>query len=137
LAIDANVYVARFTQEEFSRQARDVFGSGAALIGPDFIGIEVASAFLKKVRAGDMSLSDATIALEILPRIVRLESSAELWTIALKFARDYGLSAYDALYTSLALRERCRLVTADRQIRGVLRAQAPSTLAWLEDFDTP
>jgi predicted nucleic acid-binding protein len=81
-----------------------------------------------------MSLNDARAALGSLPRRVRLESSASLWVTALEFARNHGLSAYDALYASLALRQRCRLVTADQQIADVLRVEAPLTLSRLEDF---
>ena len=134
LAIDANVYIAQFTRERFSPQAANVFSRGSILIAPDFIGIEVASGFLKKVRASDMSLSDATSSLHALPRRVRLVESSPLWAVAIDLAIDHGLTAYDALYVALALREQCQLVTADRQIADVLRSQSPGTLAWLGDF---
>jgi predicted nucleic acid-binding protein len=134
LAIDANVYVAQFTKEEFSAQAEKVFRFGAALVAPDFIGIEVASAFLKKVRRRAMTLTDATSALDGLRRRVRLEASAGLWSVALTYARNHNLSAYDALYVSLALREQCQLVTADKEIADVLRRESPATLVWLGDF---
>ena len=137
LAIDANVYVAQFTPEALSPQAEKLFSAEALLIAPDFIGIEVASAFLQKIKRGLMTMDSATAALDGLPRRVRLENSSRLWSAALLFAAEHGLTAYDALYTSLALQERCRLVTADRQIRDVLLAQSPSTLAWLEDFGAP
>ena len=134
LAIDANVYVAQFTEEKFSAHADNVFSLGVALMAPDFIGVEAASAFLKKVRRGEMTLADATNALDGLPRRVRLEPSAGLWSVALRFAREHRLSAYDALYVSLALREQCQLVTADTAIADVLRVESPGTLAWLGDF---
>lgn len=134
LAIDANVYVAQFTEEVFSPQAESVFRSGALLIAPDLIGVEVASAFLNKIKRGLMTVGSATAALDGLPRRVQIVEGSTLWRTALHFAREHGLTVYDALYASLALRERCQLVTADTQIADVLRIQSPSSLAWLGDF---
>ena len=136
VVVDANVLVSCFTSEEYTPQSDWLINSGVTLLAPDFIGIETSSAFLRKVRRGELFMADAIVSVQAIPDRVSLQASAPLWEGALTFAHIYGLSAYDALYVVLAQREGCELVTADTQVADVLREHQPDRLVWLGDLPT-
>jgi predicted nucleic acid-binding protein len=136
VVVDANLVVALFAQEVFTPHADALADSGVVMVAPDFIGVEAANAFLKKVRRGEMRATDATQALRGLPKRLVLISSESLWEPAFEFARTHKLTAYDALYAVLARTESIQLVTADTEIADVLRAHFPAMLLWLGDVPT-
>jgi predicted nucleic acid-binding protein len=86
---------------------------------PDLVYAEVASSFLKYVRAGRMTAEQADERLAYL-----LDAPFEpvaAWLLArqaLALALIRGLSAYDACYLALALGYDAVLVTADRRLAG-------------------
>ncbi len=46
----------------------------------------------------------------------------------------FDRSIYDSLYVALALRERCKLVTADRRLYNALSLAFSDTMLWVEDI---
>ena len=81
---------------------------------------EVANALLGYVRAGALSLEDATSALEALRGPAVAAARAELAPAALALAVDLGLSAYDGTYAALAESLDAPLVTADRRLAAAV-----------------
>ena len=63
---------------------------------------ETANALLGYVRAGSLTLADASEALEALAVLPLRLHGRELATAALRAAAEFGLSAYDGTYAALA-----------------------------------
>ena len=63
-----------------------------------------------------------------------LAPSGQLLAAALDIGMEHNRSVYDALYVALALREGCRLVTADRRLYQALEPVMPATMLWVEDI---
>jgi predicted nucleic acid-binding protein len=89
------------------------------LIGlvPDFVYLEVANSFLKYLRQGTMTGSEADAHLDLLldAPLTRVRVPL-LARQALALGLVPGLSAYDAAYLALALGNDAILVTADRRL---------------------
>lgn len=134
LVVDANIGVKWFVMEEFSAQARALVASGHELLAVDIFPAEVANAFLRKVRAGDISAADALEAITRIVGLVRLASSSPHLPEAWRIATRYDRTTYDALYVSLALANGCRLVTGDRRLFNSLHRDYAEYLAWLGDM---
>jgi predicted nucleic acid-binding protein len=83
---------------------------------------EVANALLVYVRAGALTLADATGALEALYILPLRLHGQEVASAALGAAVDLGLSAYDGTYAALAESHDAVLVTADRALAAAVRS---------------
>lgn len=83
---------------------------------------EAANALLGYVRAGALTLADATKALEALSGVPFRLHGHELVRAALAAAVDLGLSAYDGTYAALAESLDAVLVTADRGLAAAVRS---------------
>ena len=70
--VDASVVVKWFVEEPDSAAAREVLAGGDPLIAPAHLYVEVGRGLLRRKRAGDLSASDAKLALTGLPAIVQL-----------------------------------------------------------------
>ena len=81
---------------------------------------EVADALLGYVRAGALSLEDATAALRALAGLPLRLYGAELAPAAVGAAIDLGLSAYDGTYAALAESLDAPLVTAGRRLAAAV-----------------
>ena len=71
---------------------------------------------MKEVRAGLDPGAAAALLEHALALPIALVPDPALAVDALGYARQYGLSAYDALYVTLAERLQAPLVTADRKL---------------------
>ncbi len=96
---------------------------------PDLWYLEVCNVSLGAERRGDVGAGDveAFLAhLEDLPIRVDPMSSAKAFSRTLGLARSYSLSAYDAAYLELAIRENVALATLDKALRkAAKRAGVP------------
>jgi predicted nucleic acid-binding protein len=81
---------------------------------------EAANALLGYVRAGALTLADATNALEALSALPFRLHGHELARAALGTAIDLGLSVYDGTYAALADSLDAVLVTADRRLAAAV-----------------
>jgi predicted nucleic acid-binding protein len=77
---------------------------------------EIANALVGYVRAGALSLTDATSALATFAALPLRLYGPELAPAAVAAALDLGLSAYDGTYAALAESLDAPLVTADRRL---------------------
>ena len=115
LVVDASVAIKWFVREAQTEQARRLIAIPDPLIAPDWIMIEAASTFSRKVRESKLLLIHAERHLQDLPRFFeRLHPSVELVQSALMLSYRLRHPVYDCLYLVLAEREDTRLITADQ-----------------------
>ncbi len=114
LVIDASVAVKFLVREHDTEQARKLITSPELLIAPDWLLIEAASTFWKKVKRSELLAVHAERHIEDLPLFFgKLFPSADLAKESLRLALRLKHSVYDCLYLALAIQENTRLVTAD------------------------
>jgi predicted nucleic acid-binding protein len=106
---------------------RDQFRRGAdELIAPDVFPIELAHALTRAERQGRISVSQAMHLLaDVLQTAPDLQPSLPLLPRAVEISSQTRVGVYDCLYTALAEREACALVTADRRLVNVLQTGFP------------
>jgi predicted nucleic acid-binding protein len=127
--LDASVGAKCFFEEEGSVAALEAVGSGALLIAPDFICVELASIAAKKVRRGEVPREVGEAAVASIEHLVHeVVANGVLAPRAFALAVDVGCSAYDGLYLSLAEARGCRVLTADERL---LRRASEAGLGYL------
>jgi predicted nucleic acid-binding protein len=115
LVIDASVAVKWMVAEPGNDAARALLDLPDPLIAPDWILLEAASTFWKKVKSSELLEIHAHRHIAELPEFFsRLYDSHELAKAALELGFRLRHPVYDCLYLALAQREACRLVTADQ-----------------------
>lgn len=132
--VDANVVAKWFLSEPHDAEARSLKEWPGQLLAPFLLVSEACSIFLKKIRAREMLLTDASAALASLHWSLSFLDAANLAFPALVIAERHGRSAYDALYVALAVEEDCQLVTADRRLYNALQPHYPATMLWIGDL---
>jgi predicted nucleic acid-binding protein len=92
---------------------------------PDLIYAEISNAFVRQVRAGELSVQDAVSAMTAVTSFpIAVRENRTVCRIALPLALDTGLTAYDAHYLALAEAEDAVLVTADRAFAAAAASRA-------------
>jgi predicted nucleic acid-binding protein len=134
--VDASVGIKVCIAEPFSDRADALLASAAAdppatLWVPDLFYVECANILWKHVRRSGHPPDKARLDIQKL-RALRLRSvpTADLAEDALALALAHGLSASDACYVALALREQVPLITADQRLIALL-AGSGATACWL------
>lgn len=123
LVIDASVAVKFGFREPGTKEARRVIAGPELLVAPDWILPEVANALSNKVKHSELLQIYAEYSLERLPAFfARLYSAAGLTRDAFSLAFRFRHSVYDCLYLALALRERAKLLTADKKLHQIAQA---------------
>lgn len=113
LVVDASVFVELVSRGPHAEAAgRELQTRG--LLAPELLDAEVAHALKGLERAGRMSEAQANGAIDLLVRapirrIPHVPLLPEAWRLR------HALSAYDALYVSLARRVGCPVLTLDRR----------------------
>jgi predicted nucleic acid-binding protein len=134
---DASIAIKWFLPEIHAEAARRLLGRGWRLLVPDLLYAEFTNILWKRVRRAEMSEAEAAAMLRAL-ELMQLETHPS-WTLAplaLEIACRLDRSAYDSLYTALAVREQAILVTADRKLYDALQSTPlTSHLCWVEDVD--
>lgn len=134
--LDASVVVQLFFEEQYSEAAERCLKQYAELLAPDLVWIEAASVIWKRHRRGEISEEDALgIAGQIPALPLHTYSTSDLMTDALDLAMRFDRSVYDCLYLALAVRNKARMVTADKQLANAL-AQTPvgKHVLWIGDL---
>ncbi len=123
VVIDASIGLA-WVHPDQSTSATDALlkevGRGVQLVVPSLWPVEVANALLvlerrKKLKRDERL--DALASLKALNVSVDEEGHRFVFTTVSELAERHGLSAYDATYLELALRERLPLATKDKPLR--------------------
>lgn len=129
IVIDASVAAKWFLPEPLSDVAAEILASDHALLAPDLIRLEVASALLKAVRRGVLAAGDADAALaRLTPPALRLEPAADYAEEALRLAGRHGGTVYDGVYIALSLA--LDAVVATNDVALARTARAAGATAW-------
>ncbi len=135
LVVDTSVAIKWMIREPGNEAARALFDLPDPLIAPDWLLIEAASTFWKKVKSSELLEIHAERHIEDLPAFFsRMYDSSELVAEALKLGFQLRHSVYDCLYLALAQRESCRLVTADLEFFGALKRRGLDHQAMLLEY---
>ena len=132
--VDATVAVKWYLTEEHSDAAERLLVDDHRRMAPELILVECANVLVKRQRRGELSSGDVQASLATLGDLIELRESATLVSAALDIAVVHERSAYDSLYLALALREGCRLVTADRRLYNGLSPTFHDTMLWVADL---
>jgi predicted nucleic acid-binding protein len=123
--LDASVALAWFLDRPTSPYAdhvRQLLLRGNRAVVPALWQLEIANGFISAERRGTLTLSDISLALQNLDVVVAqaIENSPDLVSMrgVLSTARRFQLTAYDAVYLELALRQGMPLATLDKQFRA-------------------
>lgn len=131
LVVDASVALKWFLNEPLAEASAGLLALPDRLIAPELLLSEVTHALLKRYRRGELENDEIESAVSRLPELVSIVSAASLNLNALEIAKAYDRSAYDALYVALALKQECRLVTADERLYNALVGAYPTSLMLL------
>ncbi len=138
LVLDCSVALAWFFQDEADPYADGVaraLGVWQAVV-PAIWPLEVANTLVVGERRGRSTERQASVFLELLqalPITIDHAGAAAAWSKTLALARRFRLSAYDAAYLELAMRQGAELATRDRGLAkaaaaaGVSRFQLPKS----------
>ena len=122
LVVDTSVAVKFVTEEVGSAQALDLIGGTDALIAPDWITVEAASALWAKVQRRDISQAHAEHGFQNLTAFfLQILPSLPLLGRAFALSFELGHPVYDCVFLALALREQAVLVTADEKFVKAVR----------------
>ena len=128
--LDCSIAVAWVLKDERSGAADSVFDRvvETGVVAPWLWWIEIRNALVVSERRGRTTADDTAEALAALDRLgIRLDAAPE-GTDVLRLARRHGISAYDAIYLELALREQRPLATLDRRLARAARASGVEVL---------
>ena len=115
--VDASIAVKWFVPEDYSDAADAILASEHELCAPDFILVEAANVFWKKVQSDQMTAAKADEALLALTTgPVELLPTPPLLPRALEMANRIGHPVYDCLYAAAAESRPAVLMTADRRL---------------------
>jgi len=141
LVIDASVLIKFFVPEVLSDKAEQLLarvGEGSvALFAPDLIYAEAGNTLWKKRRLKELTqfevgkITDLAISIPL-----KVESSKDLFPLALGIAIAYGVTVYDALYLSMAKIYETQMITADRKLFDLIaRTNLRRSVMWLGSYE--
>ena len=130
LVVDASVAVKWFFREANHEAALRLFSSGNALHAPDFILLEVANVFWKKVRLKELDEALAARSLLVLQtKLENLMPAAKFVASAQEIGFRLDHPIYDCLYLACAENLNGRLVTDDRRLLRAVQGTEYQPLA--------
>ena len=122
--LDASVALAWFLDRPtapYADHVRQLLLRGARAVVPTLWQLEIANGFVVAERRGILTPAETAEALQNLDVIIAqaIESSRDPVPMRgiLAAAREFRLTAYDAIYLETALRQGLPLATLDRQLR--------------------
>jgi predicted nucleic acid-binding protein len=126
LAIDASVAMSWCFPDERDGYAYAVLDAmeNTSAMAPSLWPIELATAIAMGEKRKRLTRAEATRFLALiksLPIDIDAETSVRAFDHTLPLTRTYGLTAYDATYLELAMREGLVLATLDDQLRKAAR----------------
>lgn len=130
--VDCSTTAAWILSDEQSRVAdfalEVVRGKGALV--PALWWLEIRNALLRAERLGRIEPGDTDAALSSLQRLRIQLDHAPREDEVMRLARTCGLTAYDAVYLDLALRDHRRLATLDRKLAKAARSVGIEVIAF-------
>lgn len=126
--IDTSALVRLFIPDgPISKEAEAAFNQAGAggepVLAPQLILVEVANVLLRKLRRDELSSAEHDELLNtILALPIRLIEHPPLIFAASRLAREFKLSAYDAIYLALAEEHGATLLTCDEYLATAARS---------------
>lgn len=121
--LDASVTLAWFLDRptaQYADHVRQLLLRGSRAVVPELWHLEIANGFVSAERRELLTPSTATEALQLLEVVITqaIENSRDTISIRgiLRTAREYRLTAYDAVYLQTALQQELPLATLDRRL---------------------
>jgi predicted nucleic acid-binding protein len=121
--VDASVVIKWFVPEIHSDAARRLLATAHQYLAPDLLFPEVGNVIWKKVRRGELTAEEGQgLAVDITSIAVETVSTRGLMIDAQALAIATGLTVYDAMYLTLAVRLKTELITADDRLSRTVAA---------------
>lgn len=124
--VDTSVIISwclKDEQDDYSDAVLEMVSKGEAVV-PSLTPFEIANVLLvaeRRERLNEADTNRCISLLDSLPILVDQEPSNLALGRILSIGRQHGLSAYDAAYLELAMREGLRLATRDKALREAAR----------------
>ncbi len=136
LLVDASVAVKWFLPEELSDAADALLTGEHEICAPDFMLVEAANTFWKKVRLDQMTPAKADEALsDLAAGVIDIRPTSPLLPRALEMASHIGRPVYDCIYIAAAEAWPATLVTADRGLaEAVERGNGKAICSMLDQW---
>ena len=123
--LDSSVTMAWVLRDEQSAQADAALEQVAKIggIAPALWWVEVRNVLVIAERRGHLTQEDTATAVQAIDALgIHLDHAPDNASL-LQLARTHGLSAYDALYLELAVRQQRPLATLDHKLRAAAQAE--------------
>jgi predicted nucleic acid-binding protein len=138
VAADASVVVKLYFAEEYSAQARALFGDAEqgneTTIAPHLLAAEFVNIVRRKMRREGVPLARASAVIdEFLTLPIEFHAEPDIYREAILLTERYSLSGFDAQYVALAQLAGCDLWAADERMRGAIRGRLPF-VKWIGDY---
>ena len=123
--LDSSVTLAWVLRDEQSSRADATLEQVAKIGGtaPALWWVEVRNVLVIAERRGRLTPEDTTVAVQALDALgIHLDHAPDKASL-FRLVRTHGLSAYDALYLELAVRQQRPLATLDRKLSAAAQAE--------------
>jgi predicted nucleic acid-binding protein len=138
LVVDASVAIKwHFQREIHSEDALRILYSIEQAVVPDLFYIEMENIIWKYTKSKKLPVEKALTVVESLMAqnsFFQCHSSQDALDLIFELSVAFDISAYDATYLALAIRENIQCVTADRKLYDKIRAsKLRNIILWIED----
>ncbi len=134
--LDCSVTLPWFFEDEVDGYADAILNLLAKedATAPALWPLEVVNGLVGAERRGRLSADDVTNALAMLAELdIKVEQQGPTPSAVLSVAREYRLTAYDAAYLELAIRENLPVATNDLDLAGAAKRAGVGTMVPVED----
>jgi predicted nucleic acid-binding protein len=112
--VDASLVIKWFVPEVHSEAARRWLGASHDYVAPDLLFAEAGNAVWKKVRREELEETEGRqLAMDLARVAVETVATRSLLQDALALALTAGITVYDAMYLTLAVRLETEVITGD------------------------
>src|SRR3954447_3585719 len=124
--LDGSVVLAWYFADESDPFADAVAASlaGATAVVPSLFHLEIANILVvgeRRKRSTEAQATAFLASLVALPIVVDDQTGTRAWSNTIALARAHGLSAYDAAYLELAVRESIPIATLDDRLKAAAK----------------
>ncbi len=137
LVIDASVIIKAYVPEILSDKAAEVMARVAdgelLLSAPDLLYPEIGNILWKKHRLHELTLAEVNEIVDAMSALpIKIEASLPIFPLAVPLAIKCGITAYDAMYVTVATIYETKLLTADRRlVEALAKTQFSKHVQWL------
>jgi predicted nucleic acid-binding protein len=136
IVVDASVCLKWFVSEVYEKYALRLLTGSGELYAPDLIYAEIGNVLWKKWKRGEIETEDIYALIgDFKAANLIIYGADRLMNMAWDIAERYGRSFYDSLYLALAVKQECRVVTADHKLFNALKTTSlKKHILWIEEI---